>query len=141
MHADLGCGGGDFGRAELSGDVEAIEQDAIAIETRFEPHVRGVREEIERGGIVGGDAGFDRFQGEGAVHRAAFEVEQAEALGEGAGDGALPCSGGTIDGYDERRSCNGHLAFVPLTTRFALWRAEASGWFPTGTLSTGLEAA
>ena len=79
-----------------------IEQDAIAIRAGFEAHLRGVGERFERGGVAGGDAGVERLEGEGAVHGAAFEIEQAEALGESAGDGALPGTGGTIDGNDER---------------------------------------
>ena len=91
---------------------------AVAVEAGLEVDVGGVSERAERSGIVGRDASCERLEGEGAVHGAAFDIEQAETLGEGAGDGALPCSGGTIDGNDERQLTFAHLkllSFASLT--------------------------
>ncbi len=117
------------------GDVDSIEQDAIAVGAGLEAHLSGVGERVQRGGIAGGDSGVERFEGEGAIHGAAFDIEQAEALGERAGDGALPCTGGAIDGDDERG--NGErLAFAHLISllRRAHGIASPSLRSPVGSL-------
>ena len=50
--------------------------------------------------FVEGEVVFDRLEGEGAVHGAGFEVEEAEAAGEVGGEGALAGAGGPVDGDD-----------------------------------------
>ena len=100
MDGDLGGGGGDVGLADAAGDVEGVEQDAVAFELRLEGDARATGEIHERRFFVEGVVVFDGLEGEGAVHGTGLEVEEAEAAGEMRGEGAFAGAGWAVDGDD-----------------------------------------
>ncbi len=100
MDGDLGGGGGDVGLADAAGDVNGVEQDAIAFELGLERDAGAGGEVHERSFLVEGVVVLDGLEGEGAVHGSGFEVEEAEAACEMSGEGAFAGAGGAVDGDD-----------------------------------------
>ena len=100
MDGDLGGGGGDVGLADAAGDVDGVEQDAIAFELGLECDASAAGEIHERRLFVEGEVVLDGLEGEGAVHGSGFEIEEAEAAGEMGGEGAFTGAGRTVDGDD-----------------------------------------
>ena len=105
VDGDLRGGGGDVLLADAAGDVDPVEQDAVAFELRLKRDA-GMAGQVEQGRfLVEGEVVFDGFQRKGAVHGPGFEVEEAEAAGEMGGEGAFARASGAVDGDD------GPLAF------------------------------
>ena len=100
MNADARGSLGNVGIADAFGDVGAVEKDTIAVTVGFEADIGVTGETLERECIVEVVVGEDRFQGEGAIHGAGFEIEKAEVLGEMPGDGALAGASGAVNGDD-----------------------------------------
>src|SRR4029453_18106324 len=89
----------DPGLADRSRDVGVVDPDAPVRGERG----RGVLgEPTELDALAERDVARHRQPRERPVHRAGFEVAEAESLREPAGDRALPRSRGPVDGNDHR---------------------------------------
>ncbi len=98
MDGDLRGPGGDVFVADAAGDVGAVEENDVAFELGLELDA-GAGGELEEGlFFVEAEVVFDGFKGEGAVHGAGFEVQEAGGAGEMGGEGALAGTGGAVDG-------------------------------------------
>ena len=94
VDGDLRGGGGDVGLADAAGDVDGVEQDAVAFGLGLECDASTTGEVYEGRLFVEGEVVFDGLEGECAVHGAGFEVEKAEAAGEVGGESAFAGAGG-----------------------------------------------
>jgi hypothetical protein len=122
----LRCRGCDVRVADTAGDIAPVEEDAIAFHERLQGDAC-ISGEVEEGVFfVEGEIAFDGLEGEGAIHGAGFEIEEAKAAGEMGGEGALPCPCGAVDGN--------YGTFTPLRCVVLLQGLPASKGIPRGYL-------
>lgn len=139
MDADAGGSLGDGGLAQRGGNIDAVEEDAVAAGGWLELDGGGAGERLEVPGVVGVDAGVECLAGEGAVHGAGLKIEEAEVCGKMAGDGAFAGSGGSVnrdDGFSGGRGV-GHQTWVALSRGgpFVCIGVAGSGGEPPGVMT------
>jgi len=102
---DLGMAGDhgdepvDLGLPDLGRDVRLGDPDRAAL---VEVDGMPFGQHAERRPVLEVERTLEREPGHGPVHRARVQIPEAESLGQPAGDGALPGSGGPVDCHDHR---------------------------------------
>src|SRR5690242_3777087 len=132
VDGDLGGGGGDVGLADTAGDVDAVEQDAIAFELRLQRNAGIAGKFKQRRLFVEGQVVLDGLERKRTIHGSGLKVEEAEAASEMRGKRAFARASGTVNGDD------GSLAFALFRLRRRLgWRHSADSPFSGLNLRAG----
>jgi len=96
----VGYGGAGFGGSDFLFRVEVIDEEADLLVDADEGGFP-VTEEFGDGlGIMDIDALLEAMPGEGAVHGAGVDIDEAEGGGDAFGGGAFAAGAGAVDGDD-----------------------------------------
>ena len=96
-----GGGVGDRLIADQAGYVLAVEQDAILFLAGFKADGGFSGKAFQARALIQRECRAQRLQGEGAVHGARFQVQQAKMPGQMAGNGALSRACRAVNGDDD----------------------------------------